>query len=529
MIAVDRTKRTLIIVTLMIVTALYFWTQSRYPDLNRKAAMAQASSEIGDVSPWPIIEVKSDAPFIEKWFYTTVNWAHANRKGMAFGITIAAMVLTLTSYFPLPRPGSGRRLQNAAMGVAIGTPLGLCVNCAAPVFKSALRSGRVETAFAIMLSSPTLNIVVLTMVFTLFPFYMAVMKVLTTLLCVFLAVPLISRWLGDRHVLRDVPQSDLQKITSYASTQTVSSITEAWHLAIPRTVWDVLRKLFSLAIRLIPLMLFAGGLGAIMALTIPTSSLSTYDGAGMILLAAFIGVLLPVPVAFDVMLVSSLASQGLPPAVVLTLLCTLGSFSILAFLFVLTSASKQWALVLLALYFVIGSAVGFSANKLHETFFVAPEWAKIRALAATMPQTSTLGATLARGHAAVPASAPPLAFETLSHANGLVVSRTPFAPASATPSTPPFVQHEGSAFGINGGFQYGVRDYSDPFWIGRGTAAGDINQDGWQDLALGSNDGLSLYLNQGGKFAALPIEHDADNHLMVYAVAFVDFDNDGWL
>lgn len=459
MIAVNRKKRALVIIALMIITALYFWTQSRYPDLNRKAAMAAASSAIGDVSRWPIVEVKSDAPFVEKWFYTTVNWAHANRKGMAFGITIAAMVLVLTSYFPLPR--RARRLQNAAMGVAIGTPLGLCVNCAAPVFKSALRSGRVETAFALMLSSPTLNIVVLTMVFSLFPFYMAVVKVLTTLLCVFLAVPLISRWLGDGHALRDVPKSDLQKLTDYVSTQTVTNITEPWHLAIPRTVWDVLRKLAILAVRLVPLMLFAGALGAVMALTIPTSSLAEYDGAAMVLLAAFIGVLLPVPVAFDVMLVSSLASQGLPPAVVLTLLCTLGSFSILAFLFVLTSASRQWALALLGVYFVIGSVAGFSANALHETFFVAPEWAKIRAVTATAPQTTTLAATRANVQSATAAA--PITYETVSQSNGVTLTRAPFIPGAAADDQATFIQHDGPALGITGGFQYGVRDYSDPF------------------------------------------------------------------
>lgn len=48
-------------------------------------------------------------------------------------------------------------------------------------------------------------------------------------------------------------------------------------------------------------------------------------------------------------------------------------------------------------------------------------------------------------------------------------------------------------------------------------------------MALGSNDGLSIYLNRGGKFNVLALRNAQDNHLMVYAVALIDFDNDGWL
>ena len=146
---------------------------------------------------------------------------------------------------------------------------------------------------------------------------------------------------------------------------------------------------------------------------------------------------------------------------VLTLLCTLGSFSILAFLFVLTSASRQWALALLGVYFVIGSVAGFSANALHETFFVAPEWAKIRAVTATAPQTTTLAATRANVQSATAAA--PITYETVSQSNGVTLTRAPFIPGAAADDQATFIQHDGPALGITGGFQYGVRDYSDPF------------------------------------------------------------------
>ena len=54
--------------------------------------------------------------------------------------------------------------------------------------------------------------------------------------------------------------------------------------------------------------------------------------------------------------------------------------------------------------------------------------------------------------------------------------------------------------GLDRGFVYTVRDYPDPFWIGRGTAAGDYDQDGWPDIAFGSDQGVIVYHNVGGKF-----------------------------
>jgi len=79
--------------------------------------------------------------------------------------------------------------------VAVGTPLGVCVNCAAPVAKGMHDGGaRLETTLATMFSSPTLNIVVLTMLFSMFPLYLVVIKLTLTLTFILVVVPLLARW-----------------------------------------------------------------------------------------------------------------------------------------------------------------------------------------------------------------------------------------------------------------------------------------------------------------------------------------------
>jgi uncharacterized membrane protein YraQ (UPF0718 family) len=521
--AFDPKRRALAIVMLMAVTALSFWFFSRYPDLGRKAQMAEAASGIGDISPWPIVSVDMQAPFVKRWALTTVNWVHANMRGMGFGLAISAMVLTLLAYFPLVRRGPGP-WSNSAVGVAIGVPLGLCVNCSAPVFKSALRSGRIETAFALMLSSPTLNIVTLSMVFSLFPLYMALTKLAVSLMVLFLAVPLLSRAFGDEHArnLADMPRTTLPAEAAGSPSALPAAGAESWLHAIPHALADVLRRLGYLALRLIPLMVFAGSLGALLVLLHPTADLAGYDGVGAIFATAAVGVLLPVPIAFDVMLASSLAAQGLPAPVVLTLLCTLGSFSVLAFLFVATSASKRWAFALLGVFFVLGTAAGLAADPLHDRFLVE----------AALKDIGRPSFAPARDGAAVAAAggidvAPALRFTPVLTRDGIRVSRTPFAAAAAS-AMPTFVPREGGQLGLVAGWRYDIRDYSDPFWMGRGTASGDFNRDGWQDIAFGSDNGLLLYVNRGGRFEQQALRNAEDNTLRVYAVAFVDMDNDGW-
>ncbi len=534
----DPKRRALVVIGLIVVTAFSFWFFSRYPDLDRKAQMAEAASHIGDISPWPVVSVDAQAHFVKRWALTTMNWVHANMRGMSFGIAIAAMVLTLLHYFPNLRRGAGP-WSNSAIGVAIGVPLGLCVNCSAPVFKSVLRSGRVETAFALMLSSPTLNIVTLSMVFSLFPLYMALTKVAVSLIVLFVAVPLLSRAFGVDHArnLADAQvagQACALSAMSPAAPLAGPSATplgvlpypgrEPWLHALTHAGADFLRRLVELSVRLVPLMVFAGSLGALLVLLHPTADLARYDGIGAILATAAIGVVLPVPIAFDVMLASSLASQGLPAPVVLTLLCTLGSFSVLAFLFVATSGSKRWAFALLGVFFALGTSAGLAADPLHGRFLLDSELRKIGGVsfAAERPVAAS-----ARATAASRGAAPPVEFTHVLTGAGVRVSRAPFGPATES-ATPTFVQHEGPALGLTLGWRYDVRDYSDPFWIGRGTASGDFNRDGWQDIAFGSDDGVLLYVNRGGRFEALPLRNAQDNHLRIYAVAFVDIDNDAW-
>src|SRR3989338_5170264 len=108
--------------------------------------MAKSDSVFDLLSVWPLLKVHAEDPLLQKILYTTVNWINDNTTGMRVGVLLGAVFLTLFSY--LRPPETRNRLWNAVLGFLIGTPLGVCVNCAAPIFKGMLRSKRVETAFS---------------------------------------------------------------------------------------------------------------------------------------------------------------------------------------------------------------------------------------------------------------------------------------------------------------------------------------------------------------------------------------------
>src|SRR5260370_42421515 len=93
----------------------------------------------------------------------------------------------------LPRR-SGGKFAGAVQGMLVGAPLGVCVNCAAPIGQAMLKGGsRVEVALATMFASPSFNVIVLGMLLALFPWNLAALKLGTSLVMVLVVVPYLSR------------------------------------------------------------------------------------------------------------------------------------------------------------------------------------------------------------------------------------------------------------------------------------------------------------------------------------------------
>ena len=298
-----------------------FWTQARYPQLDEKAEMGERTQLSEALSFDVLIPVAEHDPLPKRVVLTTVNWANTNKQGMTFGIVLAAALLTFLRLVQNRLLMSGNRFINACIGTLIGAPLGVCVNCAAPIGKGMHAAGqRVATVLATMHSSPTFNIVVLTMLFSLFPLDFALIKIGVTALFILVIMPAA---LGALNIVEPRTTASSTDFALRATGQNPS-----WGHALGSALFDLGRNLWFIIRTTVPLMLLAGLLGAAVIELFPLERLAQLEfGLWSLLLAGIVGTLLPVPIAFDVVVTFLLSNAGLPIGLCMTLFFTLGIYS----------------------------------------------------------------------------------------------------------------------------------------------------------------------------------------------------------
>ena len=349
-------KRALIFCLFIAVVSVIFWTTSRYPQLQGKASLVNIMSETGvsevhdTIAHRRVTEYAPTDSFIEKVKATAINWYAANRKGMSFGVVIGAAFLCLFRH--MRHRASKNNFINSFFGMLTGAPLGICSNCVAPVARGIFQGGSsVATALSMMFSSPTLNIVVLTIMFTSFPLNLALIKIGLSLALILVIVPLLARQKitpkidgGEKAVCELDIRPDITK--------------ESWGAALIGSVKSYGKNFFYLAIRVVPLMILAGLFGAIMSHAVDFTALSSGYAFIDLVIAAFVGTFLPIPMAVDVMIAQSLTVSGVATPIISTLLFTLGSYSIYSFMIVYNTFGAKIAFQLYGVVATLGMIAG---------------------------------------------------------------------------------------------------------------------------------------------------------------------------
>ena len=490
-------NKRLVIVSMMIaVLAAGFWSGSRVPALNEKAIMG-GDTQLEDPLSFEVLLVAQESdPLFKRIIYTAINWGNTNRKGMTFGILLGATFLT---FLRLLRKRSYKSsFANTLVGFIAGTPLGVCVNCAAPIAQGLHDGGaRLETTLATMVSSPTMNVIVLTMLFAVFPVYLALIKIGATLVFIFLLIPLLSRY-----VFRKEVASSSEAAVCMAGNCEIP-VEESWLQALVGALRDFGSNLWYIIRITVPLMLLAGLLGATILNIVPLQSLATEKVTFFgILFAAIVGVFAPVPIAFDVIVSAALLSAGLPIIYVMLLLFTLGTYSIYSCMIIWRAISPRVALTLYAVVAVLGIISGFVADTYNQ-------WELDRMLDVFGREAQAADLDLSTQSVRVTSRG----FE----------SRSPG-------SEKMFTRIEGGEMGLWRPNDFNVVDFWPPFYNGRGLASGDVHNDGWTDMLLATEHGILLYRNEAGKrFTEQKIDTPQLKDLNVFVVALVDVNNDGWL
>ncbi|NRD90025.1 hypothetical protein C8024_11985 [Sphingopyxis sp. BSNA05] len=529
-----REKLIWLLLALMVLTVAIFWLGSRYPALNAKA-LTGADTSLDAIGFDILMRAEAGASTLERILVTSINWMYTNWRGMAFGLLFGTLLMSLLSLMRDMQFKSS--YANALAGLIIGTPLGVCANCAAPIAKGMLMTGsRQETALAALLSSPTLNVVVISMAVALLPFHLVLLKITFSILAILLLVPIVCRIVPADNIVQAHPAA--MEVNSYYNQSKRHGLSFA------------LFKLISdhgvrLCIRTVPLMILAGFLGGAAVTLLPLDQLASILPASggkafwlILPLLALFGLFLPVPIAFDIIVTAILLQAGLHPAYAAVLLLTLGIFSIYPYTLLYASGAGK-----AASYLTIGllglAVVGGIFAYVHDHYLEITQQNARRDLIASQTAPFPLPVHSIRQNSNSLTSLSGMIseqirpWEALETQAALKIARRPFQKrndGASADQTMAFEISDGRKYGIAEPLNYLPLKLSLRMGEFRGLAAGDIHRDGWPDIVFSSHDGVGLYANRGGTgFVEQRVDIGLSPQSYVGSVALVDIDDDGWL
>lgn len=533
------------IISLLVVVsvAVVFWSGSRVPQLNEKATMG-AETNINALGFDTVFIVQPGDGTAKKILYTTVNWVDTNKKGMTFGVIFASCLMTIFSL--LRRRAFQSGFANSALGMVIGAPLGVCVNCAAPIATGLAAAGtRIETTLSTMMSSPTMNFIVLGMLFSLFPLYFVAIKLALVVGFILIGIPVITRLFLKKEVAQAAANQAsgifADQSCPIPSIEEIEASDDGW---VNSFVWFVKRfaqHFWFIVKNTVPLMLLAGLLGSIIITVLPWDNLadiipgdSTLTKMLSMMVIGMIGAFLPIPIAFDIVICAVLLTAGMPPRYVMVLLFTLGIYSVYSYFIVSQAISRKTATIMYLA--VVGTGVfgGYVANEFAKIdaknkndffieFFVASDdmvEPKFRFLATEVPADQEV--SLAAMDFA------PLQTSSVSGESAQIASR-PFNPRS--PAVASFERRFAEDYGMEVPYEFSLFKMEFPFSLGYGrtVSSGDIDGNDWPDLLFLTEAGVRLFLQSGNaQYAAVSLDLGTVSQLELVNAAIVDIDGDGW-
>ena len=489
------------------------------------------------------IETEPDTPFVQRWWEFSVEYIRL----VAVGMTFAFLMAGLTEAFLFPRserePLSGGVWKRTLRGLAVGPVMTLCSACIAPVAASLWRRGAgVAGAIATVQGSATLNVPALVMVALVFSPMLGGSRLVVSLVAALLIGPLVALI---------VREHDEHSVDAPDMLDTGPDERASWGATLREGLRDWARLSLGYAVRLAPIMAAAAFASGLVIQWISPDTVSAYlgnDVAG-VAVAATVGVLINVPLLFEIPLVALLLLLGMGEAPAAALLFTAAAGGPATF----------WALA----RFVPRRAIAAFAGATWAFGIVGG--VAILGVAALYPQL--------QGGLRQPDADPPVRAVRTVGADRLGVESPPWsrsAPRVSTPSLPlpafrpgPLDLPAVSAASV-AVFDYDGDGDNDIFAAGdqvrllrndgagrfvdataaaglatglAGTAAAacDLDNDGYRDIYVGAGADVGtdrlLLNNRDGTFADVSEAAfgDAANAREAAGVACADVDGDGWL
>ena len=261
------------------------------------------------------IERDTEESFLSRWWNFSVTYLQL----VAVGMTFAFVVAGLTEAFLLPRsastpPKPSSTVRGLVTGSVLGPVWNLCSACIVPVAGAFHRRVGAGGTIAMVQGSATLNIPALVMVALVFSPILGISRVVLSVLGVVLVGPLVAS------VIRDNFRQD----EAFSDSPGMVDADTSWGNVLRDGLRDWVRHTFRYLVRLGPVMVVAGFASGLVIQWIDTSFVATYLGnsLGGVAIAATIGILINVPLLFEIPLVALLLLLGMGTAPAVALLFT---------------------------------------------------------------------------------------------------------------------------------------------------------------------------------------------------------------
>ena len=310
-------KKRAVGVCLLVVLLTLFLIFNRIPKLDTvRADLAEATATEEQCFQGFCVETRPDTPLLTRWWDTSVTYLRLVALGMTFAFLVAGV--TEAFLFPIGQSKglSARGLRGSLKGLIVGPAMNLCSACIVPI--SAAFRGRgssIETTLAIVHGSSTLNLPAIIMVAMVFSPMIGGTRIAVSLVGALLLGPLVAAVVGARGGRPTGLHVDVDPEAGVGST---------WTTAIREGSRDWLRASLGYLIKLGPVMILAGFASALVLQWVSPDTVSRFLGDNLtgIAVAATLGILINVPLLFEIPLVAALLLVGMGVGPAATLLFT---------------------------------------------------------------------------------------------------------------------------------------------------------------------------------------------------------------
>ena len=294
-----------------------FLAFNRFPKLDTvREDLAAVNAPVVECFQGFCIEAEPDTPFVERWWSFSVEYLRL----VAAGMTFAFLMAGLTEAFLFPQNAKERLTggiwKGTLRGLAVGPVMTLCSACIAPIAASLWRRGAgVAGTIATVQGSATLNVPALVMVALVFSPMLGGSRIVVSLVGALLIGPLVALIVRDLKGPEPEPAQPFDDPAAFAVS---------WGAALGEGLRDWARHSLGYALRLAPIMAAAGFASGFVIQWISPDTVSAYLGNDLlgVAVAATVGVLINVPLLFEIPLVALLLLLGMGEAPAAALLFT---------------------------------------------------------------------------------------------------------------------------------------------------------------------------------------------------------------